>query len=237
METFSKYQMILMCCSFVALICFAPPLLFTLLTKREINNKCPAVWRAVNRYRLDQMQGKNKLSYGFTMFCGKQGGGKTYSAVQYSLDICRREGALLVSNTPLNVPKDIEYMHISDISELYYLPEHTSYVYLLDEIQTLFNVHNFDKAFYTVFCQLRKRNIKLVSTCQVFERCALPLREQVSELYGCRTYFGCITKNTRYSASLNSDGKLSRKDIIRLGTKWYIQNDETRSAYDTYFKI
>lgn len=183
------------------------------------------------------MQNKNCKAFGFTMFCGKQGSGKTYSAVQYALDICRKQGALLVSNTPLNVPAGIEYVQIDSIQDLYYLPECPSYVYLLDEIQTLFNVHNFDKMFYTVFCQLRKRNIKIVSTCQVFERCALPLREQVSELYGCRTFFGCLTRATRYSTLLNSDGKLSRKDIIKLGTKWYIQSDETRGTYDTLFRI
>lgn len=226
---------LLLVLSVFALWCCMPPMLYTLITKKEI--KGFKIWRVLGRYRLDCIENKNKKPFGFAMFVGKQGSGKTYSAVQYALDICNKHGALLVSNTPLNVPANINYIHIKDISQLYYLPSAPCYVYLLDEIQTLFDIHNFDQSFYTVFCQLRKRNIKIISTCQVFARCALPLREQVQELYGCHTYLGCLTRATRYSANLTNDGKLCRKDVMRLGSKWYIQSEETRKVYDTYFKI
>ena len=76
-----------------------PPLLYTLFTHKEIKRGFTP-WRIVNRYRLDKIEGKNNKPYGFTMFCGKQGSGKTYSAVQYALDICNKYNALLVSNTP-----------------------------------------------------------------------------------------------------------------------------------------
>lgn len=222
---------ILICC-FVYLFV---PFIYTVIFKKE--NFSIKLWRFINRVTLDNIKHLNNRVYGFTLFCGRQGGGKTYCAVKYAFELCKKNKSLLVSNTPLDVPADIEYYYIRNVNEIRYLPEFDSYVILLDEIQTLFDSNKFDDAFYRLFCQLRKRNIKVVGTAQVFERCALKLREQVHELYFCKTFFGCLTRCRQYSPFLNNDGKISNKNTLKLSTNWIVQCDLIRNMYNTYHKI
>lgn len=223
--------------SVLIIIFLIVPLIYSIVKKKEISEKHNFISRLINRYTLDKLTlPKNKI-YGFSLFCGKQGGGKTYSAVQYSYDLCRKYKSLFVSNTPLNVPSDIQYIFLKDIKDIEYLPKTESYVIFLDEIQTLFDTKNFDDVFYSIFCQLRKRNIKLVGTAQVFDRVALKLREQVHNLYYCKTFLGCITRVKEYYPFLNSGGKLSEKNSFGLGTKIYVQSEKIRNMYDTYYKI
>ena len=213
------------------------PLIYTLVKKKEIKQKNLFISRLINRYALDVLTLPKNRIYGFSLFCGKQGGGKTYSAVKYCVDLCRKYKVVLVSNTPLNVPAEIQYIFLTDIKDIEYLPKADGYVIFLDEIQTLFESRNFDDMFYSIFCQLRKRNIKLVATAQVFDRVALKLREQVHNLYYCKTFFGCVTRIKEYYPFLNNGGKLSSKNSFGLGTKIFVQSEEIRNMYDTYYKI
>lgn len=213
------------------------PVIYTIVTKKEFSEKWPFIMRFVNRILLDKLLLKRKLIYGFTLFVGRQGGGKTYSAVKYCYDLCSENGSYLLSNTPLNPPAGINYQFMKRLDDINYLPPADSYVIFLDEIQTLFDSYTKNDDFYTIFCQLRKRNIKLVGTAQVFERVSLKLREQVHTLYACRTFFGCVTWVREFFPNLNSSGKLSAKDSFGLGSKWYIQTDKIRGMYDTFFKI
>lgn len=230
-----KYIIIL--CIILVIVFIIVPLVYTLIAKKEISEKMPFMMRFVNRIILDRINIKHKLIYGFTLFVGRQGGGKTYSAVQYCYDLCQKNKSLLLSNTPLKPPADINYQYMRRLDDINYLPECSSYVIFLDEIQTLFDSYTKNDDFYTIFCQLRKRNIKLVGTAQVFDRVSLKLREQVHNLYGCKTFFGCVTWVREYFPFLNSSGKLSQKSTFGIGSKLYIQSDKIRNMYDTFFKI
>lgn len=223
-------------CLIILIIFFITiPIVQSIIEKSEIHYSND-IWKFINRLTLDKCVTKIKLNYGFTLFCGRQGGGKTYCAVKYASDLCLKNGSLLVSNTPLNVPKDINYIYLRDLKEIKYLPKFDSYVILLDEIQTLFDSYKMDEEFYTIFCQLRKRNIKIVGTAQVFERVSLKLREQVHDLYYCKTYFGCLTRLTKYFPDLNNDGKM-KADKLRLDRQYIIQTDYIRNMYDTFYRI
>ena len=225
------YSLLLLPFVFIILPCAC-----TLISKKEFT-KLPIICRFVNRLTLDIIAKNPPRIHGFTLFCGKQGGGKTYCAVSYAYDICKKYGATLLSNTPLTPPSEIPYLLIKSINDIIYLPPAPCYVIFLDEIQTLFDTKNFNDDFYTIFCQLRKRNIKLIGTAQVFERCALKLREQVNELYYCRTFFGCLTRRRQYIPALDKSGKLSTVNIVRANTHFIVQCDLIRKMYDTYYKI
>lgn len=234
---FQKTMVIIYFLVGISLLLIVFPLIYTLVKKKEIKQKNLFLAKLINRYTLDKLTlPKNKI-YGFSLFCGKQGGGKTYSAVKYCYDICKKNKALLVSNTPLNVPSEIQYIFLKDIQDIEYLPDSSAYVIFLDEIQTLFDTKKFDDMFYSIFCQLRKRNIKLVGTAQVFDRVALKLREQVHNLYYCKTFFGCVTRVKEYYPFLNNGGKLSSKNTFGLGTNIFVQSEMIRNMYDTYYKI
>lgn len=231
----SAVLMVILVCIGCLIIYLLVPIIYTVIKKKEYFTI--KLWRFLNRFTLDRIQKLNNGVYGFTLFCGRQGGGKTYCAIEYAVDICKKNKALLVSNTPLTPPADIEYMFIRNINEIRYLPEFPCYVIILDEIQTLFDSHNFDSTFYELFCQLRKRNIKIIGTAQVFERVALKLREQVHQLYFCKTFFGCLTRRREYMPFLNTEGKISPKNSIKLSTKYFIQTDYIRQMYNTFYRI
>lgn len=223
----------------VLLLYIVIPIVYTCIRKSELSERMPMSWRFTNRFLLDRFNKVHKGIYGFSLFCGRQGGGKTYCAVELALNIARSKDILLISNTPLYVPADINYTYIEDINNIKYLilQDYKGFVILLDEIQTLFESKNFDESFYTIFCQLRKRNIKIIGTAQVFERVALKLREQVHNLYYCKTFFGCLTRKREYAPIINNSGKLKQRDVVKLGSKYLIQSDLIRNSYNTFFKI
>ena len=225
---------------FLALLVYiSVVVIYTILSKKELSTKYGNIWRFFNRYTLDRVNKVNKnLCFGFSLFCGRQGGGKTYAAVTYALKLAQKHNSVLISNTPLNIDGGIDYIYCQNISDIpYCLSSERHNIIILDEIQTLFDSRQFDDEFYSMFCQLRKRNIKLIGTSQVFERCALKLREQVHNLYYCRTYYGCLTRVREYYPMLNSSGKLSQKDIFGLGDKFIIQSEYIRNMYNTFYKI
>lgn len=216
---------------FLWLVFLAVPALFA-LRRKELRHWLSG-GRFINRLLLDRLEKRQNPVYGFTLFCGVQGGGKTYSAVQYIDRLVTKYHCNVISNTPLNC----EHIFIKSVSEIPYLIQSgTNYVIFLDEIQTLFDSRKMDDDFYTIFCQLRKRGIKVVGTSQIFERCALPLREQVHELYYCRTFFGCLTLKTKVFPLITSSGKMETKRLV-LGREFSIQNSRIRSMYDTFYKI
>lgn len=203
----------------------------TALMRKEC--KGVGVMRFVNRWLIDKLEHNQNAFYGFTLFCGVQGGGKTYSAVRYISELVQKYQCNVISNTPLN----LECTMIKDISEIPYIIQNgRNYVIFLDEIQTLFDSRAMDKDFYTIFCQLRKRGIKVVGTSQIFERCALQLREQVHDLYYCRTFAGCVTLCTKIFPTINNSGKIDKNPLV-LGRKLYVQSNKIRTMYDTFYKI
>ncbi len=228
-------QSILLSVIIIVFVNFLVPTIYTVIFKKE--NFTIKLWKLINRIILDTFDNKIHKYYGFVLFCGRQGGGKTYSAVKYCYDLANKSGGLIVSNTPLNVSADINYMYLKNLRDVKYLPDASNYIILLDEIQTLFDTHNFDNEFYTLFCQLRKRNITIVGTAQVFDRVALKLREQVNKLYYCRTYLGALTRVREYYPDLNSSGKVSSKGTFVLGNDYFVQEEYYRNMYNTYFKI
>ena len=107
-------------------LCLMIPFILTMIVKKEFSEKVPIIIRFINRLVLDKITLKHKKIYGFTLFCGHQGGGKTYSAVKYCYEIAKANKSLLVSNTPLNVPPEIRYLYLNDISDFRYLPDSDS---------------------------------------------------------------------------------------------------------------
>lgn len=225
----------ILCLVFVLIIYVVYPVIDSMISKKELGYSMK-IWKFINRYVLDKYVDKKLWLHGFTLFCGSQGGGKTYCAVDYCVKLAKKYNGLLVSNTPLNAPSDINYHYIRNVKEIRYLPEFPCYIILLDEIQTLFDSLHMDNDFYTIFCQLRKRNIKIVGTAQVFDRVAVKLREQIDDLYICKTYFGCLTKKKKYLPDLTNQGKL-RSDLLKLDSEYLIQSEYIRNMYDTYYRI
>lgn len=109
---------------------------------------------------------------------------------------------------------------------------------VLDEIQNWFNSlqsKDFPPEMLTEITQQRKQTKMILGTSQVFTRVAKPIREQTYMLYEPITFFGCLTFVRKYEISTNADGLTDNKKF--RGCFFFVQNEELRTAFDTYRKI
>lgn len=66
---------------------------------------------------------------------------------------------------------------------------------------------------------------------------AKPLREQINFLYEPITFAGCLTFVRKRKPSVDDDGKIDRLKTRKLGTYFFVHDEELRSSYDTWQKI
>lgn len=181
---------------------------------------------------------------GFQVYIGRQGSGKTISAVRHVIELKKRyPAALVITNLNLNVKWD--YRQFSTIDELVQLlvdVHNGKYgvIYLIDEIHTYFNSlesKGIPPYIFTEISQQRKGHKLIIGTSQLFMRIAKPFREQCDNMISCDTWFGVFTRNRAYDGmtlEVDYDGSLIG-DIRRKGYFWH--DRELRNSYDTYQKV
>ena len=181
---------------------------------------------------------------GTQIYVGKQGSGKTASAVYHALKLKKKyPKMIIVTNIQLFV--NFEYVTFSSAQEL--ANKLTSVnngkhgvLFLIDEIHTYFNAldsMNIPPYVFTEISQQRKQRKAIVGTSQLFLRVAKPLREQVDTVIYCKTKFGVLTKQIALdgaSIEQDRDGKIFG-DVKARGL--FIQSAEFRAMYDTYQKV
>lgn len=180
---------------------------------------------------------------GTILFCGKQGAGKTLSAVRYIERIASKyPKCKIVSNIQLNLAVDneiIPYTNMQALSDM----DNSTYGILafIDEIQILFNSLESKKISPTelaIISQQRKRRLHLVGTTQVFGRVAKAFREQVSVAVDCTCHFGFIQRNhviDMCSLKETAGDNLSDYNYSRHFT--FIRDPVYFEKYDTYQRI
>lgn len=150
---------------------------------------------------LRELKKKRFPYHGVYCFCGKQGSGKTLSAVRLVSNIyLDYKNVYLVTNISINtdilthIPKDniIPFTRYYQLFMNYDKPV----IFLIDEAHLLFNSlesKNADLNMFTVISQNRKRQRVFVLTSQVFSRLQLVMREQINTIISCNTYLNFIT--------------------------------------------
>ena len=181
---------------------------------------------------------------GFQVYIGRQGSGKTISAVRHVLELKKRyPEAVVVTNLNLNVEWGYrQFSTIDELIELLVEVQNGKYgvIYLIDEIHTYFNAldsKGIPLYIFTEISQQRKQRKLIIGTSQLFMRIAKPFREQCDNMISCDTWFGVFTRNRAYDGmtlEVDYDGSLIG-DIRRKGYFWH--NRELRNSYDTYQKV
>jgi hypothetical protein len=201
---------------------------------------------------------------GTQVYCGKQGSGKTISAVKHLIQLKERyPKAKLVSNIQFTNLQKIhftnktdliqkqkelknnQYLYFSDMEQLalaltninngYY-----GVIYIVDEIHTYFNAlesKNIPMYVFTEISQQRKQRKLIIGTSQLFLRMAKPFREQCDNLIICNTLFGVFTMQKAYdgmSLTQDYDGSLSGQ-LKKIG--WFYHTRKIRKAFNTYQKV
>jgi len=195
----------------------------------------------------DYKDAKDKDAFrvsGTQVYCGRQGSGKTISAVRHLLEIKNRyPKCIVITNLELNVPW--EYTRFSTAEELMDLLTGTDngkygVVYLIDEIHTYFNSvesKGIPPYVFTEISQQRKQRKTIIGTSQLFLRIAKPFREQCDNMISCNTWFGVFTRNRVYDGMTleqDYDGSLIG-DVKKRGYFWHSR--ALRNCFDTYQKV
>jgi len=204
---------------------------------------------------------------GTQVYCGRQGTGKTISAVYHVMNLKKRYPAMiLVSNLVINGMTSRDFHSKRELLDILRSPEfdpNTEYiffksmdqlsfalvgvnnafkgvVYLIDEIHTYFNAldsKNIPMYIFTEISQQRKQRKLIIGTSQVFKRMALPFREQCDNLIFCKTYFGILTIQKVY---FGDDYKTDSNDRVTSPSRksgFFFHTRKIRNFYDTYQKV
>lgn len=177
---------------------------------------------------------------GIWVFCGRQGSGKTLSAVQCLQRICEEYPKALVC-TNLNIKginnTVIPFESYDQLKEL----DNGIYgiIFFLDELHILWNSlesKDIPVSEMACFCQMRKNRRVIIGTAQVYSRIAKPIREQLKYAIDCRNFFGILQVNQVLdpAESIERNGVIEAKHV---GTKIWFHRPELYGSYDTLFKI
>lgn len=179
--------------------------------------------------------------YGFTIFVGRQGAGKTISMVQY-LEKMRQKfpDSLIVTNFKY------EHAHkqMQDWRDFMKIRNgEKGVIFAIDEIHSEYSSDSwadFPESLLSEISQQRKQRMKIVATSQVFSRVAKPIREQAFSVVVCNTYFGRLTTTREYDAAEYSTSESPyqvKKKCKPLLKGYFVQSNALRACYDTYEKI
>lgn len=181
--------------------------------------------------------------YGLTMFCGRQGGGKTISLVEY-LERMR------IKYPDCEIYTNFGYIHqtgpLMGWEQLLNTRSEHGVIFAIDEIHAEFSSNawkDFPVELLREISQQRKQQVKIAATAQVYKDVAVQLRRQCFEVVECRTVAGrwtwqrCFDADD-YNAYIESNATAERK--FKVPRKWrrsFVQDNAIRCLFDTYAKV
>lgn len=197
-------------------------------------------WVLIDMYRVIKY-GRHFREFGLTIYCGRQGGGKSISIVEY-LERMRLKypDALIVTNFGYQ-HQDREMQSWRDLLEVRNGLD--GVIFAIDEIQNEYNSNDwkdFPEDLLKEITQQRKQRIKIIASSQVYTRVVKQLREQCFEVVECRTLAGRWTFQRCFDAEDYNTVIDNPEKKKRLHRKWrynFVQTDMIRLLFDSYKKI
>lgn len=187
----------------------------------------------------DDMFAKNPDFFpyqGLIIFEGRQGQGKTISAIQFARQM-QQEYKKAKCMTNLNYKyQDDDMDHWSKL--INYKNGIFGVIAVLDETQNWFasnQSRNFPPEMLQVVTQNRKNRRIILGTAQNFYLLAKAIRSQTTEVRRCATFFGCLTLVRRFEPILDSEGNV--QEFKKRGFYFFVHDEELRNSYDTYHVI
>jgi len=181
--------------------------------------------------------------YGFTIFCGRQGAGKTVSMVEYLIRMRRKyPDCIIVTNFSFKYANQ----QMTDWKDFFEIRNGTDgVIFALDEIHSEYSNaswKDFPEALLSEISQQRKQRIKIVATSQQYSRVAKQIREQCLSVVQCSTILRRWTFCKEYDAFdydlYVAPNIASRKARFRHFRRWsFVQSPFLRESFDTYEKI
>ena len=174
--------------------------------------------------------------YGFHLFVGEQGSGKTVATAQFLRRIKQEYPLCHIATNfeykyedgQINSWKDLVFNNNGEYGQ----------ADVIDEVQNWFSSNqskDFPPEMIQEITQQRKQRKIFIGTTQRFERMAKPLREQVNYIYFPTTIAGCLTIVRVCKPKVNSDGEI--KDLKTRKWYFFVHDDDIRNSFDTFHKI
>ncbi len=174
--------------------------------------------------------------YGFHLFVGEQGSGKTVATAEFLRRIKEQYPLCKIStnfeykyeDSQINSWKDLIFNNNGVLGQ----------ADVIDEVQNWFSSNqskDFPPEMIQEITQQRKQRKIFIGTTQRFERMAKPLREQVNYIYFPMTIAGCLTIVRVCKPKVNSDGEI--KDLKTRKWYFFVHDNDLRNSFDTYHKI
>ena len=147
------------------------------------------------------INGRQFNLFGVTIFCGRQGSGKTMGIVE-QLERIRETYPKAIICTNIHYLK--QDLPLVDWRQLLEIRNGTDgVVFVIDEIQNEYDNSkwkDFPEGILSVITQQRKQRIKIYLSSQVYTRVVKQIREQCFDVIECKTFFGRWTKLKCYDA-------------------------------------
>lgn len=215
---------------------------YEVLTEKSYLQKVPFFLHQRIKDIKENSKSKKFNDYGLTVYCGRQGSGKSISMVE-RLEQIRRDYPTVTIMT--NFGYKHETAPLDDWEQIIKIRNKDGIVFCIDEIQNEFDVYqsrNFNLEILKVITQQRKQGIKVLATSQIFTRVSKPLREQCFEVVECFTVAGRWTFQRCFDADdynlfIDNPNPEKKFDVPRKWRKNFVQTNEIRSKYDSYAVI
>lgn len=191
-------------------------------------------------------------NYGIICYTGKQGYGKTYSAVKYILDNLLIDDYIVVTNIKSFSTFRDNFVYIDNLYDLIdYCKGITDnelllnpIIILFDEIFSLINKnYSVDDEIMTFISQLRKRHIILVTTAQEWSEINISFRKYVRFQVSCRMIASPFSRTAFLFNHINDGENLKLNpqtmeyEAPTIRTKFFKGNRLVCEAYDTWETI
>lgn len=186
------------------------------------------------------INGKQFNLFGVTIFCGRQGSGKTIGIVEQLEQIKQQYPKAIICTNIHYLKQDLPLIDWRQLLELRNGTD--GVVFVIDEIQNEYDNSkwkDFPEGLLSVITQQRKQRIKIYLSSQVYTRVVKQIREQCFDVIECKTFFGRWTRLKCYDAEdYNSiiDNPSPEKKF-KMRKKWvrsFIQSNRLRNLYDSF---
>lgn len=197
------------------------------------NNKIKIKWDTFFKKGFKANRGK----FGVYCYCGKQGQGKTYSAIEY---ILKNKDKRIYSN--VKTIQGVKYKPIGDFDDLLSLRDETDCIIFYDEIFTaLTRSSKMNTDVLDFLSQMRKRRIVFITTAQEWLELNITLRRYCRYQIQCniKTFLGFSILIKRFSDAENMKWSQLDNEYVAplLETSISKCNLSVANSYDTNEQI
>ena len=176
---------------------------------------------------------------GILCFSGRQGNGKTLTAVKYIKEILKDyPRCIVVSNIDIKGVNVIRYTGLADLLKID--NGDNGIILFFDEISNQFNSvtsKDINPEWFTIINMQRKRHMHIIGTCPILSRVGKAFREQFDVICLCDQWLGGFIQFNHYyinNCFALQDGEDIKNGLKHYKIQFYFIDPKHFGNYDTF---